>query len=83
MDAARVRADLTLHALWVRYAALTGTADVVDLDGFLQGLTVLEAGQQEVLAHALNEALEDEYRAYRIPLSPPSSAVAPGWPVVA
>jgi hypothetical protein len=80
MDAARVRVDLTVQALWIRYAALTGTADVIDLDGFLHGLTALETGQQEVLAHALNEALEEDYRAYRIPVSPPSPVVARAWP---
>ncbi|CCH87465.1 protein of unknown function [Modestobacter italicus] len=80
LDAARVRVELTLPELWVRYAALTGTGDVLDLDGFLHGLTQLEPGQQDVLAQALNEALEDEYRAHLIPVTHPPLAAAPAWP---
>ena len=80
MDAARVRVDLTLPELWLRYAALTGTGDVLDLDGFLHGFTQLDPGQQDVLAQALNEALEDEYRAHLIPMSCPPLVVASAWP---
>jgi hypothetical protein len=71
MDTARVRADLTVQDLWLRYVALGGTGDAFDLDGYLQGLVPLETFQQDVLAQALNEALEDSYRAHRIPLSTP------------
>jgi hypothetical protein len=69
MDAARVRAELTVPDLWLRYVALGGTADAFDLDGYLQGLVSLEIFQQDVLAQALNEALEECYRANRVPLS--------------
>ncbi len=71
MDAARVRAELTVQDLWLRYVALGGTCDAFDVDGYLQGLMSLETFQGDVLAQALNEALEDSYRAYRIPLSTP------------
>ncbi len=74
MDAARVRAELTVQDLWLRYVALGGTCDAFDLDGYLQGLVPLETFQQDVLAQALNEALEDSYRAYHIPLSKPPTA---------
>ncbi|MCZ2826919.1 MULTISPECIES: hypothetical protein [unclassified Modestobacter] len=66
MDAARVRADLTTQALWFRYVALTGTGDLIDLDGYLQGLTCLESGQQVVLAQALDEALDDGPGTHRL-----------------
>jgi hypothetical protein len=69
MDAARVRAELTVQDLWLRYVALGGTGDAFDLDGYLQGLVPLDTFQQDVLAQALNEALEDGYRAYVVPLS--------------
>ena len=69
MDAARVRAELTVQDLWLRYVALGGTGDAFDLDGYLQGLVPLEIFQEDVLAQALNEALEESYRAHRIPLS--------------
>ena len=71
MGAARVRAELTVQDLWLRYVALGGTGDAFDLDGYLQGLVPLETFQQDVLAQALNEALEDSYHAHRIPLSTP------------
>jgi hypothetical protein len=69
MDAARVRAELTVHDLWLRYVALGGTGDAFDLDGYLQGLVPLQTFQQDVLAQALNEALGDCYRTYLVPLS--------------
>jgi serine phosphatase RsbU (regulator of sigma subunit) len=73
MDAARVHAQLTVQDLWLRYLALGGTGDAFDLDGYLQGLVPLEAFQQDVLAQTLNEALEEHYQAYRIPLSTPKA----------
>ena len=73
MDAARVHAELSVQDLWLRYVALGGTGDAFDLDGYLQGLVPLETFEQDVLAQTLNEALEDSYRAYRIPLSTPPS----------
>ena len=69
MDTARIRAELTVQNLWLRYVALGGTGDVFDLDGYLQGLVPLATFQQDVLAQALNEALEDSYQAHRVPLS--------------
>jgi hypothetical protein len=71
MDAARVRAELSVQDLWLRYVALGGTGDAFDLDGYLQGLVPLEAFQQDILAQAINESLEDWYRSCRIPLSTP------------
>jgi hypothetical protein len=71
MDAARIRAELTAQDLWLRYLALGGTGDAFDLDGYLQGLVPLDTFQQDVLAQAVNEALEDRYRADCVPLSTP------------
>ena len=72
MDAARTYAGLTVQDLWLRYVALGGSGDAFDLDGYLQGLMPLETFQQTVLAQALNEALEDQFRAARIELSTPA-----------
>lgn len=77
MDAARVRAQLSVQDLWLRYLALGGTGDAFDLDGYLQGLVPLDAFQQDVLAQALNEALRDVYQSYLVPLSTPTGA--DGW----
>jgi hypothetical protein len=81
MDAARVHAELTVQDLWLRYVALGGTGDAFDLDGYLQGLVPLETFQQDVLAQALNEALEDCHHAYRIPLSTPPADHPGGEPL--
>ena len=67
MDATRLQAELTVNDLWLRYVAIGGTEDAFDLDGYLQGLLPLEDFQQELLAHVLNEALDDLYRAHHIP----------------
>jgi hypothetical protein len=67
MDATRLRAELTVHDLWLRYVAIGGTEDGFDIDGYLQGLLPLDAFQQELLAHVLNEALDDLYRMHHIP----------------
>jgi hypothetical protein len=69
MEAARMRSELTVQDLWPRYVALGGTGDAFDLDGYLQGLVPLESFQQDVLAQALNEALDDLYTAHHVPLS--------------
>jgi len=74
---ARGRADLTVQQLWLHYVALGGTCDVFDLDAFLQGLTTLAPVEQDVLAHALNEHLDDLYRAAQVPyltIGPPPAA---------
>jgi hypothetical protein len=72
MDAARIRAELTVQDLWLRYLALGGANDAFDIDGFLQGLVPLDTFQCSVLAQALNEALTDSYDRYRIALAPPA-----------
>ena len=71
MDAARAHAQLAVQDLWLRYVALGGSCDAFDVDGYLQGLVPLEIFQQDVLAQALNEALDDSYRSFRVPLSTP------------
>jgi hypothetical protein len=66
-QAARQRAELSVDQLWLRYLALTGEGDVFDLDAFLNGLTVWSDHEQDVLACALNERLDDLYQAARVP----------------
>ncbi|MGK5169771.1 hypothetical protein [Geodermatophilus sp. CPCC 205761] len=81
MDAARVRAELTVQDLWLQYVALGGSSDAFDLDAYLQGLAPLEAFQQDILAQALNERLEDLYQAARIPLSDPMPGTGDAIPL--
>lgn len=66
-DTGRRRAGLTIAQLWVRYAALGGVVDRVEIDAFLSGMLTLDPLQQDVLAHAVNERLDDLFRAARIP----------------
>jgi len=75
-ETARVRGQLTVQDLWLRYLALGGNHDAFDLDGYLQGLLPLETSQEHVLAVALNERLDEVHRAALIPLptAPPPEA---------
>ena len=67
-EGARVRGELTVAALWLRYLALGGSCDAFDIDGYLQGLLPLDTLEQDILAVALNERLDEVYRAARIPV---------------
>jgi hypothetical protein len=69
VEAARIRAQLTVSELWLRYVALDGDGDLFDIDGYLAGLVPLSAFDQDVLAVAVNERLEEIYRGARVPLS--------------
>src|SRR3954453_21076768 len=69
-ETARVRGQLTVQDLWLRYLALGGNHDAFDLDGYLQGLLPLETSEEHVLAVALNERLEEVPRGALIPPPP-------------
>ena len=73
VENARLRAELSVQELWLRYIALGGTGDAFDVDGYLQGLVPLDTFQQDVLAQAVNEELAETYRAVRVPLPIPLS----------
>ncbi len=53
------RSGLTVEQLWLRYFALGGDASQLELDGFLQGLMMLPRMQRNVVAHAVNERLDE------------------------
>ena len=74
MEAARVHAELSVQDLWLRYLGLSGTGDVFDIDGYLQGIIPLHPFQENILAQALTEALADSYNTYRAPLAAPTAA---------
>jgi hypothetical protein len=77
VEAARLRAELTVSELWLRYVALGGNGDLFDVDAYLSGLLPLGAFDQNVLAVAVNERLEEVYRAARVPLTTPPDGAAP------
>ena len=71
LAAAVRRADLTLEQLWTRYFALGGDADLMDVDAHLAGLIRLPPGERDMLAHAVNERLDEVLAAHRVPYSRP------------
>jgi hypothetical protein len=77
LHAAYEHADLTLEQLWMRYFALGGDADLLDVDAQLAGVTSLPPVQRDVLAHAINERLDELIAQHRVPYSHP---VRPGRP---
>lgn len=60
-------ADLTLEQLWMRYFALGGTADLTDLDAYVAGLSTLPDHESDLLAHAVNERLDELFTRHRVP----------------
>jgi hypothetical protein len=69
LQAARDRTGLTLEELWMRYFALGGNADLMDVDAHISGLTVLPVLQGDILAHAVNERLDELITQHRVPYS--------------
>ena len=59
------RAALTTDELWTRYVALGGKAEVTKVDEYVRGLAELPAEQRDVLAHAVNDRLDELDRAHR------------------
>ncbi|HZB20179.1 MAG TPA: serine/threonine-protein phosphatase, partial [Blastococcus sp.] len=58
---------LTLEQLWIRYFALGGTADLVELDACIAGLVPVAPDQHDLLAHAINERLDEVVQEHRVP----------------
>ena len=56
-----------MQQLWVGYLALGGTRDAFDIEAYLHGLGSLSDDQQDVLANAVNERLDDLYLSAQVP----------------
>jgi Stage II sporulation protein E (SpoIIE) len=63
-------ADLTMDQLWTRYFALGGHADLLEVEGHVHGLLSLPPAEVNVLAHALNERLDELIAQRRVPYRP-------------
>jgi hypothetical protein len=61
--------ELTLEELWVRFFALGGDADLVDLDAHVEGLVPLPRSQSDMVALAINERLDELVSQRRAPYS--------------
>ena len=66
-EAARTQAGWTVQQLWVGYLAVGGSRDAFDIEAYLYGLGPLSDDQQDILANAVNERLDDLYRAACVP----------------
>ena len=53
------RTGLRSRELWIRYLALGGNADEITVEAQVHGFLSLLPGEYNVLAHAINEALDD------------------------
>ncbi|WP_329793444.1 PP2C family protein-serine/threonine phosphatase [Lentzea sp. DG1S-22] len=71
------RTGLTLEQLWMRYFALGGAAGLVEVEAYLHGLMPLPALQGDMLAHAINEHLDEPTWPHRVPYTFPSPGNRP------
>jgi len=51
-------AELTVQELWLRYLALGGDAGPTEIEAYLYGLMPFSPFEHNVLAHAVNERLD-------------------------
>ncbi|WP_410653115.1 PP2C family protein-serine/threonine phosphatase [Amycolatopsis sp. cmx-4-54] len=63
------RTGLTVEQLWLRYFALGGDVSEVDLEAYLRGAFPLPRIQRDMVAHAVNERLDELSGARRAPYS--------------
>jgi hypothetical protein len=69
LEEARHAAGLSLPDLWIRYIALGGMKDVIEVDAYLHGLLTPTGHERDVLAHALNERFSELGRDHPVPYS--------------
>ncbi|MFI7122925.1 SpoIIE family protein phosphatase [Amycolatopsis sp. NPDC049868] len=78
------RTGLTVEQLWLRYFALGGDVSDVELEAFLQGLLPLPRIQRDMVAHAVNERLDEISGVRRAPYSRDTSEdIRPRGPLAA
>jgi hypothetical protein len=63
------RSALTQEQLWMRYFALGGSQSLLELDAYVNGLTTLPRVDRDMLAHAVNERLDELAGPPRAPYS--------------
>jgi len=54
-------ADVSIEELWLRYFTLGGHAGQFEVEAYIHGAMALPALQRDILAHALNERLDELY----------------------
>ena len=66
-------AKMSVEELWLRYFALGGDAGKMEIEAYLEGLMPLPTLQHNMLAHAVNERLDELGPPQRAPYRPDSS----------
>lgn len=66
IDAARRRGELTVEQLWLRAVAFGGTSGLLEIDAYLNDLLPLPAGDETLLAIAVNERLDELHEHFRV-----------------
>ncbi|MGH3503335.1 MAG: hypothetical protein ACRDQA_20930 [Nocardioidaceae bacterium] len=51
--------ELSAEEVWIRYFALGGVAGMTEIDAYINGLMPMAPAQHDVLAHAINERLDE------------------------
>lgn len=54
-------ADVSIEELWLRYFTLGGHAGQFEVEAYIHGAMALPPLQRDILAHALNERLDELY----------------------
>ena len=54
-------ADVSMEELWLRYFTLGGHAGQFEVEAYIHGAMALPPLQRDILAHALNERLDELY----------------------
>ncbi|MEC5201211.1 hypothetical protein RCH21_003469 [Arthrobacter sp. PL16] len=58
--AAAIRASpFTLQEVWLRYFSLAGDVDEYEVDAYLSGMIVLPPAERDLIAHAVNELIDE------------------------
>ena len=65
------RSALSLEDLWLRYFALGGDGGFMEVEAYLHALMPLPPHERDILAHALNEFLDERAWTQRIPYTQP------------
>lgn len=62
-------AGLTLQSVWERYFAITGSADLTEVEAHLYGAFTLTDEEADILTHAVNELIQEKPPLPRAPYS--------------
>ncbi|MUK03564.1 hypothetical protein GM708_17695 [Vibrio cholerae] len=65
--AAMVTSDISCQDAWCRYVEYTGLADAVSIDAYLAGVVSLPLEECNLLAHAVNELIDEQPPPARAP----------------